>query len=826
MQRPTALPSRLLPSGLARGISAALLGVALAASQPAIAWAEALGQHSQLHTFQVAAGPLSSTLAEFASQAGITLPLEPDLVQGLKSPGFSGKASVPQALGQLLQGTGLQASDQGNGLYLLNRASSSSLELGATTVTGTGLGLTTEGSGSYTTGASAAATRLPLTLRETPQSVSVITRQQMDDQGLQSISDVLQQAPGITVNRESSEAYSFYSRGFQIENFQFDGIPSLSTDGGSLRDNYSIGNSLIYDRVEILKGATGLVNGAGYPSGIVNLVRKRPTAQFQGHVAAGAGSWDKYNGEVDLSGPLVEGGAIRGRMVAGSQTQKSYVDYLEGDQHVFYGVLEADLAEDTTLTLGYDVQKNQNNGSTTGALPAFYQDGSTISFDRSTNAADRWAYRNQDTQRAFAELSHEFANEWTFKAQASGRDYRSRELISGITSEAVQMDNSISHGFYPGGASRFNTTTEEQSLDLFAKGPFSVGGRVHEAVFGYSIASTQASSKRYDGDTEALIDDVFNWNNNATKPARFDWWSTFDFEARQRIAFAATVLKPTDRLSLILGARVVDYRWEIDRVNALRDVQDPSATVISGEVVPYAGLTFDLDDHHTAYASYTDVFKPQSYIFQANGSQIDPLTGESYEVGIKGSYLNDRVNASVALFELQQDNFAEATGATTPDGGTAYRAVQGVTTRGIELEVSGEVLERLQLQAGYTFQESHDADHERVASTQPQHLFKLATNYRLPGDWQRLTVGGNLHWQSRTYFEAGEWYTLSNPSKFQQKSYSLVGLVAGYDFSDQLKGSLNLNNLFDKHYYSGIGNYETVYYGAPRNLMATLKYSF
>lgn len=156
----------------------------------------------------------------------------------------------------------------GNNWVLAPQAQAgSALQLDATSITGQSLSVTTEGSGSYTTGATAAATRLDLSLRKTPQSISVVTRQQMDDQNLQSVSDVLKQTPGITVNQESSEAFTFYSRGFKLDNFQFDGVPSLSSDGGSLRDNYSIGNSLIYDRVEVLKGATGLVNGSGNPSG-------------------------------------------------------------------------------------------------------------------------------------------------------------------------------------------------------------------------------------------------------------------------------------------------------------------------------------------------------------------------------------------------------------------------------------------------------------------------------------------------------------------------------------------------------------------------------
>lgn len=813
------------------------LGITSALALPTLSYAE-----QQVQRYDIPGGSLEQVLGKYAQASNAPISFQAHQVAHLSSPGVTGTYSVLEGFAQVLRGTRLTVRQSADG-YQLQRATerTDSLELGPTNISGAALGSTTEGTGSYTTGETAAATRMSLSLRKTPQSVSVITRQQMDDQNLQGLSQVLKQTPGITVNQESSEAFTFYSRGFKLENYQFDGVPSLSSDGGSLRDNYSIGDSLVYDRIEVLKGATGLVNGSGNPSGVVNLVRKRPTTTFQGHIGAGAGSWDKYAADVDLAGPLTDSGNVRGRLVAGTQSQHSYIDYLSGEQNIFYGVLEADLNENTVLSVGYDVQKNYDNGSTTGALPAFYQSGQTAKFDRDSNAADRWTWRNQETQRAFAELAHTFDNDWVFNSVISSRDYRSRELISGISSEAIQANGSISHGFIGGNidpvtgavnnngtATKFNTTSQEKGLDLYARGPFLLAGRMHEAVFGYSIAHTESVSKRQDGVTNGVIQNVFEWNGYGDIPTNFEWWSTFNIEARQKVGFAATILKPTDALAVILGARVVDYKWDIDTINALGR-RFPASATNSSEIVPYAGVTYDLGQHHTVYASYTDIFKPQAYSLSPDGKPIDPLTGESYEIGIKGAYFEDRLNASLALFELKQDNFAVQTGGTTPSGGSAYKAEQGVTTRGVEAEISGEVLEGLQLMAGYTFAESHNAENNRVATNQPQHLLKLATNYRLLGDWNKVTLGGNVYWQSSTFFKPSDedWYSIDDQTaKFEQKAYALVGLIAGYDVTRDLKATVNVNNLFDKHYYSGIGNYGTVFWGAPRNVMLNMKYSF
>jgi outer membrane receptor for ferric coprogen and ferric-rhodotorulic acid len=195
-------------------------------------------------------------------------------------------------------------------------------------------------------------------------------------------------------------------------------------------------------------------------------------------------------------------------------------------------------------------------------------------------------------------------------------------------------------------------------------------------------------------------------------------------------------------------------------------------------------------------------------------------------VGIKGEYFEGRLNASLALFQLKQDNLAESTGRTNSAGNAEMRPVSGATTNGVELEIAGELLPGWNINAGYVYQASYDADHVRVATTQPQHLLKAATSYRLPGVLNKATVGGNVQWQSASFFIDDSFDEQVGPQKLNRGSYAVVGLLASYDFTDELKGTVNLNNLFDRVYYSGIGNYNTAYYGDPRNVMFNVKYSF
>ncbi|MCW3153690.1 TonB-dependent receptor [Achromobacter spanius] len=785
-----------------------------------------VGQRAAV-AYDLPAGPLTDTLSRISLQSGQTISAGAELVAGRQAAPVRGVLSAEGAARQALAGTGLELVVTSAGVLTVRPLPAVGVvtSLEPVLVSASAIIPPSEGTGSYTIPESTSATRMRLTMRETPQSVSVITRQQMDDQGIVNVAQALEQTPGITVSQDNSEGYSFYSRGFQLSNFQFDGLPSLSSDGGNVRDNYSITNSVIYDRIEVLKGATGLVNGAGYPSGVVNFIRKRPTQEFQGSLSAGAGSWDRYRSEVDLGGPLSESGKLRGRVVGAAETHGSFMDHAKGKESIGYGILEADLSPRTTASFGVDYQQNRNDGTTNTHLPSLFSDGSQVTFSRSTNPADKWAWRNQDTTRLFADISHRLDNGWNFKLAAAHRDYKSRELISGMGSATVDVvDHSVSHGFYPGGAARFDTDSRENSIDFQASGPYTLFGRQHDLVVGYNAARTHAQSRREDGDTDLWIDDAFNWNNNATEPGSYAWWLTQDMQVNQKILYAATVLHPTDRFAFILGGRLTNYSWSQD-IRYANGRYVGYSTNVSRKLIPYTGVTYDLDANHTVYASYTDVFKPQAYNFDANNRQLDPLTGKSIELGAKGEYLDGRLNASVALFQLKQDNVAEPdpSGASTPTGGAAYIAVPGVTTRGLELEVSGEVLPGWQVNAGYTYSRSRDRDGQRVSTTQPEHLFKLATAYRLRGDWHRLTVGGNVHWQGNTYFTQE---VDARNHRFTQDSYAVFGLMAGYDFSKDLRLTVNVNNVLDKHYYSGMGNYNSVFYGAPRNVFAQLRYKF
>jgi outer membrane receptor for ferric coprogen and ferric-rhodotorulic acid len=214
---------------------------------------------------------------------------------------------------------------------------------------------------------STTATKMGLTIRETPQSISVVTRQQIDDLALTDLPQVLDRVPGITVGRNDSERFTFYSRGFEVENIQFDGVPN-TVDAAS-QYTTTLADSAVYDRVEVVKGATGLLTGAGYPSATLNLVRKRPTREFQASAEVSGGSWDRYRGVADVSAPLAAGGKLRARVVAAVQNAGSYVNHYSRDTRNVYGIVEGDLGPRTTLSAGVDYMTTRARGSSFGHIP-------------------------------------------------------------------------------------------------------------------------------------------------------------------------------------------------------------------------------------------------------------------------------------------------------------------------------------------------------------------------------------------------------------------------------------------------------------------------
>lgn len=797
------------------------LALAIALAVSAAAYWPQPAQAQTTSQIEIAAQPLGRALNELARQAGLQLTANPELLEGKTAPSVSGNLSAQQALNQLLAGSGLAGQVSGNAVVIRSAAPSTSSKadvLSEVTVTSDrAWDGTTEGKRSYA--GSTSATRLNLSLRDTPQSVSVVTRQQIEDQGLATLQDALLQTPGITVDQSTStqEYTQIYSRGFAVDNYLLDGIPIPNAVEAVAFDMAA------YDRIEVVRGATGLVSGIGSPAAAVNLVLKKPTRTFSGAVALQAGSWQRYRSELDLSGPLTADGRIRGRLVAAHQDDHSFIDRYRGRKDVAYGIVEADLTANTVLSAGFGHQKSRLNNASRG-FPAFFSDGSLTDFPRSTNGAADWSNYNRTQNMAFATLEHVFENDWVAKVAINHSSNRYQALQGYAQQDYPDRITGAGSGLW---LANWNGKPEQNSIDAYASGPFTLLGRQHDLVVGASVSRLNSKGPSYPSwrlpDYDASIPNFYTWNGNSPRPD-FESQQTGNYhdKERQTALYSTLRLRPTDQLSVIVGARLSN--WE----------RDTSSTPFDGpqlfdhleeknKITPYAGLVFALSEQWSAYASYTSIFQPQSYR-DLQGNFLPPLEGENYEIGIKGELLDGALNASAAVFQLNQDNLAEAEPGFiwvpgTGGGSYAYRTVKGAVSKGLDLELSGQLLPGWQMLASYNYSRTRDASGARIQTVQPLSSVKLWTSYDLAGAWRGLTVGGGVNWQSSIYRED----VGPNNERFTQKGYAVAALMARYQFTKQLSGAVNLNNLFDKKYYStAFGGF----YGDPRNVMVTVKYQF
>ena len=669
--RLTPLTKALLRQAFSPKLASRTLGLAL--TLPLMAQVQA----QEIH-FNIVSQSMSAALQEFGRQANMQVLYNPDDVQGKRSNALSGSYSPERAIAAMLNGTGVAYTLKDNSVTIRNHGGNGSLELGTSTISGQGLGTTTEDTGSYTTGAMQTASKLSLTARETPQSVTVITRQRMDDQNMRSLEDVLKATPGISITKDGPQRPTFYSRGFAVENLMTDGLPNDLTHYLS-RDMNSSADMAIFDHVEVVRGATGMMQGAGNPSAAINMVRKRPTATPRVTVTGSAGSWDDYRTEIDASNALNESGTLRGRVVAAYQSKGSFQDFVSSERNVFYGITEADLNEDTTFTFGVSNQSGRNNTSW-GGLPVA-ADGSDLHLKRSTYLGSKWEYWDQNNTTAFSRLEYRFANSWKMLLSAS-KSWSDLNMLGSIPERMGANYDEFGQNI-----GRYDYEDQQNSYDGYVTGPFSLFGRTHELVVGASRRDLTFKGKGLPIDLETHTN-IYKPSGIPKPDMSANPWTqrrTSQLEG----TYVTTRLSITDDLKLILGGRLDWYDYDVTTTWNGKASASSLPNKVTRHLTRYAGAIYDLDQNHSVYVSYTDIFKPQTELDASNGA-LKPIEGKNYELGIKGEYFDGKLNASAAIFRIDQENRAKALHPDLCRPGTAcYEAAGQVRSEGIELEING-----------------------------------------------------------------------------------------------------------------------------------------
>ena len=811
-------------TGAVRAALVLLLAVGGAgAGLPHMALAAESSPAASLRDYHIPAGNLREALASFAIAAGVNLSTQGVVLDGLATPGLRGRYGVAAGLQTLLQGSGLEVVDGGSGNYLLRKMIASTADGGLASmpavVVSAEADRATEGTGLYTARNMSTATGLNLSQRHTPQTVSVISRQQMEDFELTTLQDVARATPGLYGKTQgvSDQETTYFARGFALSHVNVDGLP-LDVTGFNER-NVSA-DMLMYDRVEVVRGATGLMEGAGAPSGSINMVRKRPTATPLLNASAHLGSWKDKQLTVDASNALNASGSVRGRVAASLRDSDSFVDVVGNKNSTVYAILEADLTPSTTAGIGFSRQHSRTDGVFVG-LPTL-PDGRHMDLPRSTFLNNADSFQKRDNNVVFADLETQLEKGWRSRLAITHIDASSstrNTTNSRVDGETYLLEQSETGWKY---------NTEQVVADWRLSGPVTWFGRRHDVIVGASYRHDDSDAGQSWEGAQTRVFDLRQWNPHAY-PMRgapfepYNWGRKTD----EKGIYAAGSLSLADPLRLVLGGRFGWYAQDVTGWYSTNPVWRRSLTE-NAKFTPYAGIVYDVDQHHSLYASGTQIFQPQS-VLDVKGNTLPPLSGTNLELGVKGEYFGGRLNASGALFRIKQKNRAMADEVNCPTGGAIYcaRAAGQVQSEGVDLQVSGSPLPGWQVAGGYTYvlakytQDSVAANiGQRIATDEPKQLFKLYTTVQLRGSLARWNLGASVTAQDKIYRRDTDYLT-------RQGGYALLGLTAGYRLSEQLQLRVNIDNVLDHRYYQALGyawSGGLERHGAPRSVLVSLNY--
>lgn len=645
-----------------------------------------------------------------------------------------------------------------------------------------------------------------IAVQDIPQSVSVITQRRIQDQNLVSVIDALRQTTGVTIIANETTQSQARARGYSL-GVWYDGIPAYNTLSG-----YQQLDLAVYDRVETLRGPAGLLNGSGDPGGVVNLVRKRAQADFALSASATVGSWNNYRSEVDATGALNADKTLRGRAVLVAQDNDYFYDKTRTRKWVGYGTLAWDMDRASTLTLSATAQDDKTQASYSG-LPA-WASGGLLQVPRSTNTIADWSRSKWNTQEYTTEFDRRFDNEWVFKSKLSYRPqdqyFKDGYPTTGVDAATQALNYARRVRDY---------TYDRKALDLFATGPFTLLGRRHNLLLGYNRENL---STVYSGATATAVTGVPLNRTDLVPDFDIPYNLGGDTRTTQSGFYGQTRLSLTDPLTLVLGGRVSDFNTKSRNVAPAKPTNWSQGAQARNEFTPYAGLVHHMNKEWTLYGSYADVFNPQTNQY-ADGSTLPPRVGRQWELGTKAQWLDGKLNASLAYFNLRDRNRAYA----DPDHPDFYLAAGEVESKGWELEVSGRPAPGYEFTAGYTRLDTtylRDRKNQGLPFTtwEPRHTLKLWGVHRFSeGALQGMTAGLGALVASKSAAGTG------SSAARRQGGYAVVNAVLSYQINRQYSLSMNINNLFDRTYYTRLGGTNTYNtYGDPRNVSLTLRATY
>ena len=664
------------------------------------------------------------------------------------------------------------------------------------------------------------ATNLDLDIKETPQSISVVSKEQMEQFGADSLNDALDLATGIQVEQVSTNLTQFLSRGFEIKNTQIDGVGL--PNGWGLVTNAM--DAFGFEKLEVIRGANGLLTGVGNAAGTINYVRKRPTNEAQGKVGITFGSENRRRVEADYSTPFNESGTWAGRVVAAREQSDSYLRDFESERSYFYGVVDGQVGENGTLALGYSWQKADTSKNMWGALSFIDTNGNQLEWDRSASPTQDWTYWNSTTQAGFIEYTHYLGETWQLRASYNHRSYEHDSKIFMAYSYAG-LDPVTHEGLY-GWAYKSPYETKADIWDVTLNGRFDLFGREHEAMVGVSTGRSEGIDWYNPTDTSGpqfgLLPGFPFGGDVIPEPVWGEKTVYTTLNQRLTRVFGATRLELTDRFKTILGFNWAEYqRDSVDNAGAASDKTDRN-------FAPYAGVTFDFTDRVTGYANYSYIYQPQDAV-DYDRVYIEPSKGTTYELGVKAEWFDKRLLTTLAWFTGKQDGLATYVATRFMEGyAYGYYRPDDVESKGFEFEATGKLSENTSLLFGYTHLSLDggpplpEADPDQTGPTYgwvPRRTANLMLSTRLQSV-PALSVGIGGRWQS----DISNYEDYVKYARVRQDGYAILNAFVAWDITPGLTLRANVNNITDEKYIQSL--YSVSYYGPPRQYAVSLDWRF
>ncbi|NWD27598.1 TonB-dependent siderophore receptor [Pseudomonas yamanorum] len=797
------------------------LAVTLAViGQPAVALADT--GNSVVRYFDLPAADLGDSLSRLSRESGRTLSANPALLQGRRAPALRGPFSPEQAAQQLLAGSGLGLSVTENGtwtLYLLPQGGA--LNLGATTVTGQTAENAWGPVDGYVATRSATGTKTDTPIMEIPQTVNVVTADQIKVQGARNLTQALRYTPGIDTNGytdRNTTSDEVGSRGFAPTLLYLDGayLPYAGSLGGAPQiDPYTL------ERIEVLKGPASVLYGQNQPGGMVNLVSKRPTTDARHQVKLGIGSYDRVNGAVDVSGPIDEEKTLSYRLIGLVKDGNEMVDHTSDSRTLIAPSLTWAPNDDTALTVYAQLQRDKALADYQ-ALPSIgtlYRNSQGRHIDRDAFLGDSdWNNYIRDQYVLGYDFSHAFSDTLEYRQTARFTDVNDRYKGFYLNRFATLPDGSTDDTRATRTKLDWRQHNSAYTIDNNLQAKFSTGTLEHTLLTGVDY---RQFTRKYQGYNlyNAEIIDLYKPTNYHTfgQPVLTTKWNN---TVEQTGLYAQDQIK-FDRFILTIGLRE-DWAEVVNRdLLAHSDVSQKDK-----KLTRRIGLAYLTDFGLAPYVSYAESFFPStgSQAPQRGSQAFKPVEGEQYEAGLKYQP-NDSSLLTLSVFQIKQKNVLTGD-LVFPE----YQLQEGeVRSRGVEFEGKArvgqvELIGALSYLDSFYTKSNYGNEGNRNEAQAPWTGSVWADYHFASEALAGLTLGGGARYTGKKYGDSD--------NTFKVPSFVVYDATVSYDLSrvsPTFKGaeaSLNVQNVFNRDYVSSCNYAFGCYYGQERTASLAVTYDW